>query len=118
MPQKLASKYYASYLVTEKIGKVAYRLQLPPKAKIHDVFHVSLLKRYEGNQHSICPKPPAFWEVKDKKPKVIMDRRVVKRGNHVEAQLMIKWKDVDLSETSWEDAATLRRKYPWFNLAA
>lgn len=47
MPQKLSLSYFGPYQSAEKIGKVAYRLMLSSEAKVHNVFHVSKLKKYE-----------------------------------------------------------------------
>ena len=47
---KLSSKFIDPYEVIEKVGPVAYRLALPPDLeKIHNVFHVSMLRRYRSN---------------------------------------------------------------------
>ena len=44
---KLSSRFIGPYEVIEKVGPVAYRLALPPDLeKIHNVFHVSMLRRY------------------------------------------------------------------------
>ena len=48
MKEKLAPRYIGSFEVSKRIRLVAYKLTLPPSlAKIHDVFHVFLLKKAE-----------------------------------------------------------------------
>ena len=47
---KLSPRYIGPYEITEKIGPLAYRLALPPElSRIHDVFHLSVLRRYRSD---------------------------------------------------------------------
>ena len=43
---KLAPRYYGTFEVLTRARLVAYQLAFPPNLKIHNAFHVSLLKRY------------------------------------------------------------------------
>ena len=44
---KLSLRFIGPYKVIEKVGPLAYRLALPPELeKIHNVFHISMLRRY------------------------------------------------------------------------
>lgn len=46
---KLSKRFFGPFQISEKIGAVAYRLTLPDHAQLHDVFHVSKLKRCWGD---------------------------------------------------------------------
>ncbi|XP_068319946.1 uncharacterized protein [Pyrus communis] len=56
---KLSPRYIGPYLITKRVGEVAYRLELPSElAKVHNVFHVSMLRHYVANpSHTIPPQP-------------------------------------------------------------
>ena len=47
---KLAPRYVGSFEIVERINNVSYRLNLPPQlSHVHDVFHVSMPKKYMPN---------------------------------------------------------------------
>ncbi|WRX29421.1 Reverse transcriptase/retrotransposon-derived protein [Theobroma cacao] len=56
---KLNLRYIGAFRIIERIGPVAYRLELPPELdRIHNVFHVSMLKKYVPDPSHILKAPP------------------------------------------------------------
>ncbi|GKC68023.1 hypothetical protein Tco_1100621 [Tanacetum coccineum] len=49
LSNKLSKRFYGPFKVSERVRKVAYWLILPETSKIHLVFHVSVLRRYNGD---------------------------------------------------------------------
>jgi hypothetical protein len=52
---KLKPHFFGSYHITDRINEVVVRLALSPRAKLHDVVHVGLLKKFIGPPPDVPP---------------------------------------------------------------
>jgi hypothetical protein len=110
---KLAPKYFGPYQVTERLGPVAYRLRLPPRTRIHDVFHVAFLKRFDGiAPTAIVPLPPIVCGRVVPVPLEVV--RAKPTANSWE--LLVKWQGRTAAEASWEQLDAFKEAYPDFQL--
>ncbi|XP_027368238.1 uncharacterized protein K02A2.6-like [Abrus precatorius] len=113
---KLSPKYYGPYTILDKIGLVACRIQLPAGSKVHNVFHVSQLKKHVGKTPVSSNCPEVFDSIGGgREPKSILDRMIVKRGNMPITKVLVKWKHQLLEDATWEFYYDLKRKFPHFN---
>jgi hypothetical protein len=63
---KLRPKYFGPYIIQERIRSLAYKLQLPPQARIHNIFHVTFLKKFEGTPPTVSlplPQIVCSWVI-------------------------------------------------------
>nr|KYP75484.1 hypothetical protein KK1_008222 [Cajanus cajan] len=116
--QKLGLRYFGSFPIIQRVGSVAYKLQLPPTSKIHPVFHVSRLKLCKGDhQKQYVPTPFLTYEFGPLlQPYNILQTRTIVRGNQFVSQLLVQWQGTDVSKATWEDAVSFQEQYPIFNL--
>ena len=56
--ERLQPHFYGPYKIIQKVGEVAYELELPLESKIHNVFHVSNINKGVGQQIVTSSKLP------------------------------------------------------------
>ena len=104
----LQRRYDGPFPVVKRVGKVAYKLELPPEIKFHPVFHVSLLKPYyqdheDPGRMQTKRAPFACKASYDKEVQEVLAQRTVGRDR----EYLIHWKGHPQSESSWEPAKDL-----------
>ena len=112
---KLSPRFIGPYEILERIGLMAYRLELPPKlAKLHDVFHVSMLWRYRSDKSHILP----VQEIQvhedlsyDEEPKTILAPEVKQLRNKQVPLVKVLSQHHGGEEATWELEATMRAQY-------
>jgi hypothetical protein len=101
--QKLAFKYFGTYIITDKIGSIACRLQLPDNSTMHPVFHVSQLKKCVSNSSQVSNTLPDLAATLYQVPEKILDSRWIQSGGADIAQVLVQWSNLSRELASWED---------------
>ena len=108
IPGKLQKRFVGPFQVVEAIGQQAYRLSLPETWKIHSVFHVSLLKKYNAaelhedqpvSQDDVPEVEEPYYEIEK-----ILRWRKVKRKNKIYKQYLVLWKGYPVEDAMWIEA--------------
>ena len=113
---KLSPRYIGPYEIVDKVGEVAYRLRLPLElANIHDVFHVSMLRKYIADPSHILKEQPIQLKENltyEEHSVEILDRRDQVLRNKVISLVKVLWSSHTVEEATWEPEAQMRHQYP------
>jgi hypothetical protein len=108
---KLAFKFFGPYKIVERVGEVAYKLELPPSSRVHPVFHVSQLKPCIGPNQQVLPQLPSPTDLLQI-PVAVLGRRVRQVGFRTVPQALIHWSGMPEDQATWEDVESLRQQFP------
>jgi hypothetical protein len=108
--QKLSYRFFGPYLIIEKVGSVAYKLQLPSTSAIYLVFHVSQLKAAIPVTHTADQLQNTIDGLQV--PQQVLQKRVASSGSEVRLQALIQWSGLPARLATWEDVEALRQRFP------
>lgn len=106
-------RYYGPCKVLQKVGKVAYKLELPLTSKIHPVIHVSLLKKAVVSTANVSPDLPHV-ESEGIKPSMILGTRWRASGEGKKCQVLVRWQGLSDALSTWEDQEEFQARFPEF----
>jgi hypothetical protein len=117
---KLAPRYIGPFAILENCESVAYKLDLPPSlAGVHNIFHVSQLKKYLKTPVDIVLPEVTLLEADLSYPeqpiKILDQKDCVMRCKTIKF-FKIQWSNHSEEEATWESEDFLRSRHPDFVL--
>ena len=113
---KLSPRFIGPFEVLERLGEVAYRLALPPSLDgVHDVFHVSQLRRYVRDDNHVLDhtelelRPDLSYT---ERPMAILDRTTKELKKQIIPLVLVSWGRRSPGEATWEREDIIRDRYP------
>ncbi|KAL0543938.1 hypothetical protein IC582_019044 [Cucumis melo] len=113
---KLSPRFVGPFEILERIGPVAYRLALPPSlSTVHDVFHVSMLRKYVADPTHVVDFEPLQLSENlsfEEQPIEILVREVNKLRNREISLVKVLCRNHGVKEATWEREEDMRAQYP------
>lgn len=113
MSRKLAARFVGPFKVTGVVNPVAYKLDLPPTMKVHNVFHVSVLQPWRTDKefpsHRAGPaRPPPVDESGDQwEVDYLLDKRIRRLGRGKRVEYLVRWTGYGPEDDTWEPLSNL-----------
>ncbi|KAL4028513.1 hypothetical protein IC575_011710 [Cucumis melo] len=113
---KLSPRFVGPFEILERIGPVAYRLALPPSlSTVHDVFHVSMLRKYVPDPSHVVDYEPLEIDENlsyTEQPVEVLAREVKTLRNKEIPLVKVLWRNHRVEEATWEREDDMRSRYP------
>ncbi|GAV88052.1 Chromo domain-containing protein [Cephalotus follicularis] len=113
---KLSPRYIGPFEILERIGEVTHRLVLPPNlSHFHNVFHVSLLRKYMANPSHVLRAEPIQVHKDlsyDEQPVEILDYKEQILRTKTIPLVKVLWRNHGVDEATWELEESMRHEYP------
>ncbi|GJX68740.1 reverse transcriptase domain-containing protein [Tanacetum coccineum] len=114
---KLNPRYIRPFKILERIGLVAYKLELPEElSNVHSTFHISNLKKCLSDESLVIPMKELRLDDKlnfVEEPVEIMDREVKQLKQSRIPIIKVRWNSKRGPEFTWEREDQIRTKYPY-----
>jgi len=111
---KLSKRFFGPFQITEKIGPVAYHLQLPDNAKLHLVFHCSLLRPHHGPTPTVTTDQIPLTVI-DNHPMLtllsILSSKLDESTQPPTRLVLVQWVGQAPEDSTWETWADMKDKY-------